>query len=143
MLTAMPAHRHSLRAVLLLLALLSVVVLGDAQRASCPMHGDGSFGSMASMMSGGAGAGMASGAMQDHHDGAPEQHDSHRCDCTCIGDCSATAPMATLPAATTIRVATIAAQPVRAPEVRTSEAPAPSAERRLPFPNGPPATRLS
>jgi hypothetical protein len=75
--------------------------------------------------------------------GGSDEQDSHRCDCTCIGDCSVSAPAATVPTLPTIRVAIISAQPHRTLDVRTSDTPLASADRRLPFSNGPPATRLS
>ena len=142
----MKTPRHPLRAVILLLALLSAVVLGVGQEATCEMHG-------------GLAAGSVTGGSRQHHATAhvgttahehgrhergSSHQDSHGCNCTCIGDCSASAPVATLPPATTVRVATIAAQARVEPETRSSDAPPQaSADRRLPFANGPPATQLS
>jgi hypothetical protein len=140
----MPSRSRPFRAVLLLLALLSAVGLGDAQRSACPMHGGASAEAMASPMSGGADIGMDTHVMHARHHGGSSHHDSDGCDCTCIGDCSTTAPVATLPSATTLRVATIAAQPRVEPEAQSADAAPPaSPDRRLPFANGPPATRLS
>jgi hypothetical protein len=140
----MKSSRHPLRAVILLLALLSAVGLGDAQRMTCAMHGGVMAGTMVRGASSGADARMPTAGMHARHHGESHHQDSHGCDCTCIGDCSASAPVATLPSATTIRVATIAAQPRLELDARHADAPPPaSADRRLPFANGPPATRLS
>jgi hypothetical protein len=141
----MPTHRPRSRAVILLLALLSAVVLGAGQEATCEMHGGMAAGSIAGGRHHGAGAHvpLTSHDRHGHHDRGSGQQEPHGCRCTCLGDCSATAAVATLPAATTIRVATIAAQSRRSTELPTSDAAPTRAERRLPFPNGPPATRLS
>jgi hypothetical protein len=137
-----------------------MAAFGDSQQAMCAMHGGGSA---LAAMSGAAHVGkshvaaMQADAMHGvadmHADAAAhdagarsngsDEQDSHRCDCTCIGDCSVSAPAATVPALPTIRVAIISAQPLRALDVRTSDTPPASADRRLPFSNGPPATRLS
>jgi hypothetical protein len=131
-----------------------MVALGDAQQAACEIHGGG-FGRAGtsdrmhgSAMQGGAmhdgtGADMATHHGHARSSGGSGEQDSNACSCTCIGDCSVSAPMAAVPTLPTIRVAIISAQPRRRLDVRTSDTPPPSADRRLPFPNGPPATRLS
>src|SRR5829696_148219 len=109
--SVLPPVRLSMypRAALLLFALLSSVMLGSAQSASCEMHGLG------------AAQGISlDAAMADHagmavmsHDGshtAGGDADSHCC-CTCIGDCTMLAPLATAPTATTIRVALATPEP--------------------------------
>ena len=136
-----------------------MVALGESQRAMCAMHGGGSaLGMMSGVAHGTAmhadamqadamhGGADADAAMHDAHarsDGGSDEQHSHRCDCTCIDDCSVGAPAAAVPTLPTIRVATISAQPHRTLDVRTSDTPPASADRRLPFSNGPPATRLS
>src|SRR4051794_14534253 len=109
-----PRH-HPSRAVVLLLALLSMVALGDSQRETCAMHGSGS--ALAEMsggmhvakmqgvathggtMHGVAGEGDAgtSADVAEHHaharsNGGSDEQDSHHCGCTCLGDCSVSAP---------------------------------------------------
>lgn len=133
---------------------MSMVAFGDSQRELCAMHGGTSgtpaMGAMAmgDMMMGGVDAHerMAPRDAQLRKDGSrgsSDQQNSDDCCCTCIGDCSVTAPVATLPSATTIRVATIRVEPRHALDEPASGSPPASADRRLPFPNGPPATRLS
>ena len=128
------------RAALLLFALLSSVMLGSAQSASCEMHGLG------------AAQGISlDAAMADHagmavmsHDGshtAGGDADSHCC-CTCIGDCTMLAPLATAPTATTIRVALATPEPRRPIVSERTRAPPAEPDRLLPFAIGPPASAL-
>jgi hypothetical protein len=122
------------------------VVLGVGQEATCAMHGGLAAGSVARGAHQHHAAARVAMTAHEHgrHERGSSQQDSHGCDCTCIGDCTATAPVATLPAATTVRVATIAAQSAVEPDARSADAPPPaSADRRLPFANGPPATQRS
>lgn len=117
------------------------------------MHGGGAvvvvLGATARIGEGGA-AQMASHEMhaqhQEHQSGEEHQgqgSEDEACHCSCIGDGSAAVVAAILPATLTLRVATIEAQPRHVVNAQTSELPTPSAERRLPFANGPPATRLA
>jgi hypothetical protein len=130
----------------MLLALLSAVLLGDVSRSNCSMHGGA--GIMAAMgpmtvQSTGARRSSSTDAMPAHDHGSPSRDDKDEdCCCSCIGDCSF-APIAMLPSATTLHVATLEAQPRRVLHARTSQVRPASADRRLPFANGPPATRVS
>jgi hypothetical protein len=123
--------------VLVLLALLSQVGFGNAQDLRCDMHG------MGAMMRASEGA-MAGGM---HHQPASHQggggQDAHGCDCTCIGDCSATVALPTVPSATTLHVALVAATPRRPLDLEPARPTSPEPDRLLPFANGPPATALS
>ena len=85
-------------------------------------------------------AGQEHSAGQEHQGQGAEDE---ACHCSCIGDGSAAVVAAILPTTLTLRVATIEAQPRHVVTVQTSETPTTSAERRLPFANGPPATRLA
>ena len=65
------------------------------------------------------------------------------CHCSCIDECSVAVAAAILPTAATVRIVIVAAQPRRVLDARASHPPPASADRRLPFANGPPASRLS
>ena len=137
---------HAPRAVVLLLALMSAVMLGHASKLSCAMHGLGGTSLVMEMTSseGGSAAGTASHETHEHSGGQQEPRDDDEgCACTCIDDCSIGAPAAMLPTVTTLRVAALEAPPRRVAHAQTSLAPPRNADRRLPFANGPPATRLS
>lgn len=135
-----------LRSATLLLALLSVVVLGSARDAACEMHGLGD---------------MASHAVAGHHGGdrsapmdAPAGTSLHRHGgtdgdtpddagtCCCIGTCSAAVTVARAPVTPTLLVAFVAAQPRRVFDARSAQAAPSEPDRLLPFANGPPAGRL-
>jgi hypothetical protein len=125
----------------MLIALLSAVLLGGVQEASCSMHGLGA----------GLGEGAAPASMShaDHasamsHDGGQHSHDTgdSGCNCTCIGSCTMVAPLATPPAVVTLRVALIAPEPRRPLDIEPALAPPVEPERLLPFANGPPASAL-
>jgi hypothetical protein len=92
---------------------------------------------------GGAESGDSHGSAQPSRHEHSEQPDSKGCSCTCIDNCSLSAPVAVLPVATTLRVVTVEVPARRVFHTRTFEEPLASADRRLPFPNGPPAARLS
>jgi hypothetical protein len=136
------ARRSGLPATaLLIIALLSAVLLGSVQDASCAMHGLGAVRTDASRAI----------AMSAHHDAhAPRmsheggQH-SHRdggCDCTCIGACTMAAPIATAPAAVTLRVGLVAPEPRVPLDREPARTPPVAPDRLLPFGNGPPASPL-
>jgi hypothetical protein len=146
--------------VLVLLALLSQVGFGNAQSLRCDMHGMGAMthgGAAHDMAAGDVAAGdmaaghltagdMVAGGMTHHH---PATHqgdsskDDHRCDCSCIGDCSAGVVPPTAPSATTVRVALVVATPRRPLDIEPTRPTSPEPDRLLPFANGPPATALS
>ena len=125
--------------MLVLLALLSQVGFGNAESLRCDMHGLGA------MMGDGATHGAMAGGM--HHQPASHQgdgsKDAHGCDCTCIGDCSATVALPTAPRAPTLHVALVAATPLRPLDIEPARPTSPEPDRLLPFANGPPATALS
>jgi hypothetical protein len=125
----------------MLVALLSAVLLGGVQEASCAMHGLG-----AARSDGGASAGiMHAGhtSAMAHAGGAGSQDADHPgCDCSCIGDCSMVAPLATPPSVATLRVALIDPAPRRQLDIEPA-LPAPAEpDGLLPFPKGPPASAL-
>ena len=129
-----------LRGLLVLLALLSQVGFGNAESLRCDMHG------MGAMMSDGASHGMVAGGTM-HHRPATHQgdgsKDAQRCNCSCIGDCSAAVAMPTAPSAPTLRVALVAAAPRRPLDIEPARPTSPEPDRLRPFANGPPATALS
>src|SRR5688500_4833421 len=114
------------RAALMLVALLSGVLLGGVQGASCAMHGLGAAQAdmMAHMMAGGSMAGHAGMAghesMTGHesmagmaHEGGPTSGGEHHGCCSCIGARTMVAPLATAPTAATLLVALVAPEPGR------------------------------
>jgi hypothetical protein len=130
------------RVALMLVALLSAVVLGGVQEASCAMHGLGAVRS--------AGATVATPSHADHASAMSHGrgHDSHRaehlgCDCTCIGDCTMVAPLATSPSVVTLRVTLIDPAPRRPLDIEPALAPPAEPDGLLPFANGPPASALA
>jgi hypothetical protein len=125
----------------MLLALLSAVVLGGVQEASCAMHGLG-----AARGDGVATAGVVHAvhaSAMAHAGGEGSQNADHPgCDCTCIGDCSMVAPLATPPSVATLRVALSDPAPRRPLDIEPA-LPVPSEpDGLLPFANGPPASPL-
>ena len=127
------------RAALLLLALLSAVMLGNAQAVSCAMHGLG-----AAKADAGTGAAMADHAGMagmSHEGGTPDAGGHHGC-CTCIDECAMVAPLASAPTAATVLVASIVPLPRRPIDVEPREAPEIEPDRLLPFANGPPGPAL-
>jgi hypothetical protein len=118
----------------LFIALLSAVLLGGVQEASCEMHG--------------LGAARAGVQMADHagmarsHESGDVAHDqgTASCDCSCIGACAVSAPLGLPPVAVTLRVALVE------PETRWAIGAEPvlslprAPDRLLPFANGPPAS---
>lgn len=130
-----------LRAAPLLIALLSAVMLAGAQEASCAMHGLGAVHAGAPTGAAMTEHGMA--ASLDHHSesGAPDTGD-RGCDCSCIGACAMSAPLATPPAAVTLRIARVLAKPSRQIDLPPASAPAREVSRLLPFANGPPSASV-
>jgi hypothetical protein len=141
----------------MLVALLSVVLLGGAQEASCPMHGlgalrsgdvtwsDADHASHADLASHADIASNADHASALSHEGG---HDSqgaehHECDCSCIGDCTMVAPVATSPSVATLRVALIDPAPSRTLDIEPALVPPAEPDGLLPFANGPPASPLA
>ena len=123
----------------MLVALLSAVVLGGVQEASCAMHGLG--------VVRGAGAATAGVNHADHASAMSHgsEHHSQRaehsgCDCSCIGDCTMVAPLATPPSVATLRVALIDPAPRRPIDIEPALAPPAEPDGLLPFANGPPAS---
>lgn len=132
----------------MLVALLSVVLLGGVQEASCPMHGLGAARSGVTTM---ADADHASHADHADHASALSHeggHDSqgaehHECDCSCIGDCTMVPPVATSPSVATLRVALIDPAPRRILDIEPALVPSAEPDGLLPFANGPPASPLA
>ena len=125
----------------MLVALLSAVLLGGVQSASCEMHGLGaarghqahadvmaghSHGSVAADRTGDSGADMGGSG----------------CDCTCIGTCTMVAPLVVAPSTPTLLVALAAPEPSRPVATEPTRAPPPAPDRLLPFANGPPGSAL-
>ena len=134
----------------MLVALLSAVLLGGAQGASCAMHGLGAAQAdmTADLMAGG---GMAAhGGMAGHdamtgmsHEGSPTNGGAHQGCCSCIGARTMVAPLATAPTAATLLVALVAPEPGRPIETEPRRPPSAEPDRLLPFANGPPSTALA
>jgi hypothetical protein len=125
----------------MLVALLSAVVLGGVQEASCAMHGLGAARS--------DGVATARVLHADHasamaHAGGEGSQDADHpgCDCTCIGACSIVAPLATPPSVATLRVALIDPAPRRPLDIEPALPVPAEPDGLLPFANGPPATAL-
>lgn len=114
-----------------------MVTLGDVGRSACEMHG---VGAMTMGIGGDGRAGTApSGAAEHQHERSQSDRIPEECHCSCIGACTATAPLASLVAAPTLRVDIADAEPRRlfdAPSGGTEPA---ETDRLLPFANGPPA----
>lgn len=125
---------------MLLLALLSATLFGDAQRVSCEMHGLGAARS-GRMHAGHDGHATPSAASHAHGGTHTPVHPG--CDCSCIGDCTTVAPLAIAPSTAIILVAVVAPAPRRALDREPAQAPPTDPERLLPFANGPPAAALS
>jgi hypothetical protein len=138
------------RSVPLLLALLSAVLFGSAGEAGCTMHGLGAMPHRA--VSGHHAAGRAHAASSDvirHEHQSSDEHGHHgqdsrgHCCCSCISECSFTAPLATLPAVHVVLVAVVVPQPRQTFDAQRAELPPPEPDLRLPFANGPPAAPLA
>ena len=127
------------RAALMLVALLSALLLGGVQDASCAMHG---LGATRSHMMVGDMAGHAGMAGMSHEGGTTDAGGHDGC-CTCIGDCTMVAPLANAPGAPTVRVALVAPEPGRRLDEEPRRPLSVEPDRRLPFANGPPASALS
>lgn len=141
------AHRRPpyARVALMLIALLSAVLLGGVQEASCAMHGLGAARSAATSMAAAVHASHADHASamshESGHDSQGAQHSG--CDCSCIGDCTMAAPLATPPAVATLRVALVDPAPRRTLDIEPALAPPAEPDGLLPFANGPPASPLA
>jgi hypothetical protein len=134
-----PLSLRRLCAAPLFIALLSAVVLGGVQDASCEMHGLGA-----------ARAGAPAGEQQmanhvataagSHESGGGEHgHGSGGCDCTCIGACTVSAPLATPPAAIMLRVALVEPERTETGGIEPAHSLPRAPDRLLPFANGPPS----
>jgi hypothetical protein len=135
-------RRSSLPAsTLMLVALLSAVLLGGVQEASCAMHG---LGAARSEEAAPAGTTHAHHASAMPHEGGQHSHGAgdSGCDCSCIGACTMAAPAATPPAVVTLRVALSEPEPRRPLDLEPALAPPVEPDRLLPFANGPPASAL-
>jgi len=126
------------RSVMLLLALLSSVVLGNEREAACEMHGLGAMRAPAATAVAHHDAGHAAASRSGGH----EHHGAHGQACCCIDDCSPAVVVASAPTTPTLLVAFVAAQPRRIFDERSAQAAPPEPDRLLPFANGPPAGRL-
>ena len=122
----------------MLVALLSAVVLGGAQGASCVMHGLGAAQPDVMAHAGMADhAGMAGMAGMSHQGGDTNPGEHHGC-CSCIDDCTMVAPLANAPTAATLLVALVSPEPGRPLDIEPRRPPSVEPDRRLPFANGPP-----
>jgi hypothetical protein len=122
----------------LFIALLSAVLLAGVREASCEMHGIGA--ALAGSPAGGAMTAHGMAAASDHHSDSPAPDTGDQgCDCTCIGACTLSAPLATPPAAITLRIALALPEPSRRIDLAPAPPPAREASRLLPFANGPPS----
>jgi len=134
----------------MLVALLSAVLLGGAQEASCAMHGLGAARSASTATAGASHAvhaqhaGHAGHASAMPHESGQDSHGAGHsgCHCTCIGDCTMVAPLATPPSVATLRVALVDPAPRRALDLEPALAPPAEPDGLLPFANGPPASPL-
>ena len=116
-------------------------MLAGVQEASCEMHGLGAARTEAH-----AGAQMAAhdATMAGPHESGDSEHGrgTAPCDCSCIGACSLSAPLATPPVAVTLLIALVEPEPSRAIDAEPA-LPLPRApDRLLPFANGPPPSAL-
>ena len=126
----------------MLVALLSAVLLGGVQEASCAMHGLGAAQSAGASMAPPSHADHASA--MSHASGHHSQGAEHQgCDCSCIGDCTMIAPLATSPSVVTLRVALIDPAPRRTLDIEPRLVPPAEPDGVLPFANGPPASPLA
>ena len=117
------------------------MMLAGVRDASCEMHGLGA-----------AIAGAPAGEQTTHHAataaGSHETGDGeHRrapagCDCTCVGACTISAPLATPPSVATLRVALVEPEPRVSIGVEPSLVPPRAPDRLLPFANGPPTATV-
>jgi hypothetical protein len=116
-------------------------MLAGVREASCEMHGLGA-----------AAGGAPASAHAAHHDvtmatsqeSGESEHGSGTagCDCTCIGACTVSAPLATPPTAVTVRIARVLPEPSRQIDLAPAPPPTRDASRRLPFANGPPSASV-
>lgn len=128
----------------MLVALLSAVLLGGVQEASCAMHGLGAARSAGASAADGGHASHAHHALISHESGHGSQGAEHSgCDCSCIGDCTMVAPLATPPSVATLRVALVDPAPRRTLDIEPTLAPPAEPDGLLPFANGPPASPLA
>jgi hypothetical protein len=131
-----------IRGALLLLALLSAVVLGGVQSASCEMHGLGAMrGRMTGMQSempDRTPAAMLAG-FGHQHGRSDRGHRDGDCCCSCIGECTMVAQLVPLPTSVEVRVALVVPQPRRVLDAEPAQSPPLEPDRLLPFANGPPA----
>lgn len=123
----------------MLVALLSAVLLGGVQDASCAMHGLGA--TRAEAMTDGSMAGHAGMAGMSHEGGTTDAGEHHGC-CTCIGDCTMVAPLVNAPTAATVLVALVTPEPRRPLDSESPRPPNVEPDRLLPFANGPPPSAL-
>ena len=124
----------------MLAALLSLVLLGGVQGASCAMHGLAEPG--ANAMTAGSMAGHA-GMAGMSHEGTTSDAPGHEGCCTCIGDCTMVAPTVNAPMAPTLLVALLAPEPSRVLDAEPPRPPSIEPDRLLPFANGPPPSALA
>jgi hypothetical protein len=149
----------------LFIALLSAVLLGGVQEASCAMHGGGAARATATPTAA-AGHALAAHAVAAHavaahamaahaaarhavaetlsSESGQDHHRSHSgCDCSCIGACTMSAPAASPPATVTLRIALVEPQPRRPLDTEPAQSSPQEPDRLLPFANGPPAAPLA
>ena len=124
---------------MMLVALLSAVLLGSVQDASCTMHGLGVTG--ADMTAGRGMAHHAGMAGMTHDAGSTDSGEHHGC-CTCIGDCRMVAPLVSAPTTATRLVTVVVPEPAQPLDAEPRRPPSVEPDRRLPFANGPPRLAL-
>jgi hypothetical protein len=133
---SLPSLRR-LCAAPLFIALLSAVMLAGVQDASCEMHGLGAARAVATPAHHGAAAVSSHETGDGEHGRGPAG-----CDCTCVGACTISAPLATPPFVATLRVALVEPEPRVSIGVEPSLVPPRAPDRLLPFANGPPTATV-
>jgi hypothetical protein len=108
-------------------------MLAGVQDASCEMHGLGAARAVATPAHHAAAAASSHEAGDTEHGRGPAG-----CDCTCVGACTISAPLATPPSVATLRVALVEPEPRVSIGVEPSLVPPRAPDRLLPFANGPP-----
>jgi len=124
----------------MLVALLSAVLLGGVQGASCAMHGLGV--AQGGPMTHGDMADHAGMAGMSHDEGSTDAGEHHGGCCSCIGERTMAAPVASAPTTVTLLVTLVAPEPGRPLDVEPRRPPTLEPDRRLPFANGPPPLAL-
>lgn len=125
-----------------MIALLSAVLLGSVRDASCAMHGLGAARADAGNVVHSTAHGDEHAPRMSHESGDRHSHRDGGCDCTCIGACTMSAPIACAPTAVTLRIGLVAPEPRVPLDREPVRTPPVAPDRLLPFGNGPPASPL-